>query len=67
MSLTQIHWQWIRKGKTIKTEMRAQREINNNDEMREFFEETSRDHPLPDGAIWLACDERSKHFVWTKA
>jgi len=58
----QIHWQF----KDGATEMIAQRDINSNEEMREFVKETSTNHPLPDGAIWMACDVNSQHFVCAK-
>ena len=60
--LFQLHWQY----KNGTTEMRAQREINSHKEMKTFLEETQEAHPLPDGAIWMACNKTSKHFVFTE-
>lgn len=60
--LYQLHWQY----KDGSTEMRTQREVNSLDEMEVFVKETQEAHPLPDGAIWMACNERSKHFVFAK-
>lgn len=63
MMLLQLHWQYIENGKTVKTEMRAQREISSNDGMRTFVKETQENYPLPAKAIWMACNEKSEHFV----
>lgn len=60
--LYQLHWQY----KDGKTAMKAQREITSHDEMRKFVEETKEAHPLPEKAVWMACDETSKHFAKTK-
>jgi len=59
--LIQLHWQF-ENG----TEMKAQREINSNDEMRRFVQETKTSHPLPKGATWVACNEKSKYFMLTE-
>ena len=61
--LTQLHWQWVEKGKTIKTELKAMQFINSNSEMRKFIEETDQHWPLPKNAIWLVVHERSQYFV----
>ena len=61
--LYQLHWQF----KDGKTEMRAQREIDCIDDMREFVAETQKAHPLPAGALWMCCDETSEYFVWAKS
>jgi hypothetical protein len=66
--LYQLHWQWIKNGETVKTEMRAQRDINPNwDNMKTFFDETHKDHPLPKGAIWMMCTQESEYFEMTIA
>lgn len=57
--LVQLHWQ----HKDGSTDMRAQREIGFYGEMAVFLKETREDHPLPEGATWMACTEESKHFV----
>ena len=61
--LWQLHWQF-RDGTT---EMRAQRDINSNDEMRLFVKETQESQPLPKNTIWMACNKKSKHFVMKKS
>ena len=55
----QLHWQY----RDNTTDMRAQRDINSNDEMRLFVKETQESQPLPNNALWMACNEKSKHFV----
>lgn len=60
--LFQFHWQH-RDGTT---EMRAQKEISSIDEMTIFVKEIQGRHPLPDKAIWMVCNEKSKHFVFQK-
>lgn len=59
--LFQLHWQY----KDGTTEMRTQREIGCIDEMLTFAKETQEGHPLPDGAIWMACNDKSEHFALT--
>lgn len=64
--LIQLHWQWIKNGKTTKTEMKAQREIDFSegpDEMKEFVKDVQVANPLPRGAVWMACHEGSGFFV----
>jgi len=60
--LWQLHWQY-RDGTS---DMRAQREISSHDEMRAFIKEIQEEHSLPDGATWMACNEKSEHFVFAK-
>jgi hypothetical protein len=62
MPLIQLHWQWIKNGKSIKNEMRAQRDVNSQEEMNAFFNETRDRHPLAKGAQWLCCTEESRFF-----
>lgn len=31
--------------------------------MRTFVKETQENHPLPAKAIWMACNEKSEHFL----
>ena len=65
--ILQMHWQF-RDGTT---EMRSQIEItgdhNGNERQRlvEFVRDTQKKHPLPDKAIWMLCNELSRHFVVT--
>lgn len=75
--LYQLHWQFNKKepGKDLKTtyEMRTQFEIQDdwdNDKKRQFLNEqieyVNENHPLPKGAIWMVCNEKSQHFIWAK-
>jgi hypothetical protein len=63
MTIAQLHWQWIEKGVTVKTDLKAMRDIGSNDEMREFIKDTQGDWPLPEDALWLVVMERSQYFV----
>ena len=65
MTLMQLHWQWIDKCQTVKTEMMAQREVHSTDDLQRFISETQHVHPLPEGVLWLACTEQSEHFAGT--
>lgn len=57
--LYQLHWQF----KDGTTEMRAQKEINTEAEMRSWQKGVAERHPLPEGAQWMVCNEKSEHFV----
>ena len=57
--LRQVHWQF----KDGRTEFVAQREISSNEEMSDFVKDCWRDHPPPQGAVFMVCTERSPHFV----
>ena len=59
--LIQLHHQF----KDGKTDMRAQRDLKTLDDMGLFIREVKKTHPLPDGAIWMACNEKSEHFIMT--
>ncbi|KKL46265.1 hypothetical protein LCGC14_2347270 [marine sediment metagenome] len=61
MTILQLHWQF----KDGTTEMRAQRGLNSLTELKAFVTEVKKDHPLPEGAVWMCCNEDSKHFVMT--
>jgi len=61
MPLLQMHHQ--RMDGT--TEMIAQREIDSPKEHMAWMKELWESHPPPDGCVWLACNERSRHFVMT--
>jgi len=67
--LWQLHWQRkdSEKPDFMTTVFISQRDINSNDEMRLFVKETQESHPIPDDACWMACNEKSKHFVLTTA
>lgn len=57
--LFQLHWQF----KNGKTEMKAQKEISSNAEMKVWEKDVCKRHPLPEGAIWMICTEESEYFV----
>lgn len=57
--LYQLHWQF-----DDRTEMRAQNVINSQAEMKLWWNEVAEEHPLPEGAQWMVCNEKSRHFVW---
>jgi len=62
-------WQLHHQFKDGHTEMMSQQEFStvvDNEQFRKFVEKTQQSHPLPEGAIWLACNEGSEHFVWAK-
>ena len=63
--LYQIHHQF----KDGKTEMCTQTEMDvyNHDKMRALVNHTRKSHPLPEGAIYMVCNEKSPHFVWAVA
>ena len=61
--LIQLHHQF----KDEHTKMCAQKDlIGDQEELREWFKEIEKDHPLPEGAQWLFVPETSKYFVWAK-
>jgi len=64
--LFQLHWQYIKNGETIKTEMKSQSDINSISEMQNFCKDTQESHPIPNDAVWMACNEKSEYFVFTK-
>lgn len=45
------------------TEFMAQREVTDYAGMKAFFREVSADHPLPEGADWICCDETAPMFM----
>lgn len=62
----QIHWQF----KDGKTEMRTQFEVadflctsEKTDIFRSQVDYAHKEHPLPDGAVFMICNEESRHFV----
>ena len=57
--LYQVHWQY----KDGSTDIRAQKDIGSNDEMKAWIDELWKTQPPPEGAIYMICNERSKHFV----
>lgn len=57
--LYQLHWQF----KDGKTEFIEQSEIRSQVEMRVWENDVVKRHPLPEGAQWLVCTEKSRHFL----
>jgi hypothetical protein len=63
MEIWQIHHEF----KDGTTEMCAQRELESEDDMRQFFEDVKVSHPLPEGAKgWLIVPEDSPQFWVTE-
>ena len=60
-----MHWEWWNNGKQT-TEVRAQKDINNHAELREWAWEVHEEHPSPRGAQWLFVTEESPLFAWTE-
>ena len=65
MMLYQVHYQYIENGKSVKTVMCSQAEINTRNELEKLVNETKESLPLPKGAIWMVCTEQSEYFVRT--
>lgn len=42
----------------------SQKEINSDEERRGWIKETQVNYPLPDGAQWLVCNEKSEYFLF---
>ena len=62
-----MFWQLHRQFRDGRTEMVVQLELGDKDlygAFRNFTEESKDSHPLPDGAIWMICNEESEYFVW---
>ena len=60
--LHQIHHQW-----PDHTEMVAQKDLSGDfSETREWVKEIKASHPLPQGAQWMMCNEKSEFFVWAR-
>lgn len=57
--LWQSHWQYP----DGTTEIKAQKDIRSFEEMLAWTTEVMREFPLPEGAQWLTCNEKSKHWV----
>ena len=58
--LHQIHWQYRDRKET---EFIAQREVNTDEEMREFVDDTLDSIERPEGAILMICNEDAPEFV----
>ena len=63
--LYQLHHQFSKNGIVSHTKFKAQRDVNNFDELKEFIKETKKEFPLSEDAIWLCCNEDSEYFVKT--
>ena len=61
-NLFQIHHQF-----DDHTEMVEQNVISTNEEMMAWAREVAESHPLPEGARWLYCNEKSEYFVMAVA
>jgi hypothetical protein len=58
-------WQLHHQFKDGHTAFMAQREDpENNDELRKWIIVVQQSHPLPAGAMWLMCNEKSEYFIW---
>ena len=62
MTLMQMHWQ----AKDGNVEFVAQKEISSTKSFRKWVRELHVRHPPPEEQVFMACDERSKHFMGTK-
>ena len=62
--LYQIHYQF-----KDRTEMIAQTEVKEGQSnftiLKNLLDELKVSHPLPDGAQWMFCNEKSEHFAMT--
>jgi hypothetical protein len=58
--LFQLHHQ---SKKDFSTKMISQSEIYCQAQMNDWWKETAKEHPLPEGFQWLICNEDSEHFV----
>ena len=58
--LYQIHHQF----KDGHTEMCSQSEINTQEELEMFVDLTKAHYPLPKGATYMICNEKSEYFKW---
>ena len=58
--LYQIHFQF-----NDRTEMVEQALIHSKREMDDWVNRVESEKPLPEGATWMICNEKSKHFVMT--
>jgi len=68
--LYQLHWQF----KDGSIEFCSQREFSNDlkgidrhEAMKQFIADTHDSHPLPKDAMWMICNEDSRHFIKTTA
>ena len=62
MPLIQMHHQY-KDGRP--TDFVAQREINGPDEHSAWMKELWETDPPPEGAMWMVCTEKSRHFLMT--
>lgn len=58
-TLLQIHHQSKKDYTSI---MVSQHEIYCQSQMNDWWKETAKENPLPEGCQWMVCNEDSKHF-----
>lgn len=63
MPVLQIHHQFPEENN--RTEFLSQKNISSNQELREWSDDVKNQHPLPNGARWLWCEEGAEDFVCT--
>ena len=63
MPLIQMHRQFLKEGG--RTEFVAQKNISSDEELREWSKDINERFPLPDGVVWLWCNEESRFFAKT--
>jgi len=61
-TLLQLHHQ---NKKDFTSEMVSQSEIWCHSQMEDWWKETAKNHPLPEGCQWMVCNFDSEHFVKT--
>ena len=50
--------------KTRECKYLDQREINNANDLKAFWNETASKQPLPEGHEWLVCDDTAPQFIY---
>ena len=65
--LRQLHHEFKDGVKTVRTEMIVQYEYTTFEAERKLVAELHISHPLPKGAIWMICNERSEYFAKVEA
>ncbi len=65
MMLIQIHHQSRNEnGQPEENYMVAQKDIDSFQELNLFCEEVLQSHPLPDGYVFMICNQESEYFTW---
>ena len=57
--LLQIHWQF----EDGHTEFIAQKCVEDEKDLHSWEDSVVEEHPLPEGATWMQCNEQSEYFV----